>query len=43
MIKTCISILVIRVHSTIYISFHCNPLGYDGENNEPDINYVVDV
>jgi predicted phosphohydrolase len=25
------------------IPFHCNPLGYDGENNEPDINCVVDV
>ena len=25
------------------IPFYCNPLGYDGENNEPDINCVVDV
>jgi predicted phosphodiesterase len=33
-----------KTDQTLYnIPFHCNPLGYDGENNEPDINCVVDV
>ena len=33
-----------KTERTFYnIPFYCNPLGYDGENDDPDINCVVDV